>query len=430
LALCAAFFAATAAQAATSGPEAAEACNPFAAAPALPLADLAEPGDARVTAEAAAAGVVEPNVEEAYQEEIAGLPDGSGAGRASPQDRRAGGPITIPVAFHVIQASAASGAVSDSAIAAQMDALNSSYDGTNGGVDTGLRFELVSTDRTINPAWSSIDDSSPQAEQMKNQLRKGGSRTLNVYTTALTGGLLGWGTFPASYKSAPKSDGVVVDYGSLPGGSIPHYDLGYTLVHEVGHWAGLFHTFQGSPNGCTAPGDLVADTPPEFDAAAGCPVGRDTCPAPGQDPIHNYMDYSYDGCMYEFTAGQGNRMNDQVSDFRTTSRLSAKAKPKQKLDDLAITGSCGDIGCDVTAKGKIVADGRGSSSVSYKVGRASGSSSYGEPATLELDVSAADRRALLKRLDDGWKAKAQINLTAVADSGQTAKLRVAIRVKP
>src|SRR4029079_588062 len=248
---------------------------------------------------------------------------------------------------------------------------------------------------------------------MKNQLRKGGSRTLNVYTTALTGGLLGWGTFPASYKSAPKSHGVVVDYGSLPGESMPHYDLGYTLVHEVGHWSGLFHTFQGSPNGCTAPGDLVADTPPEFDAAAGCPVGRDTCPAPGQDPIHNYMDYSYDGCMYEFTAGQGNRMNDQVSDFRTTSRLSAKAKPKQKLDDLAITGSCGDIGCDVAAKGKIVADGPGSSSDSYKVGRASGSSSYGEPATLELDVSAADRRALLKRLDDGWKAKAQINLTAV-----------------
>ncbi len=91
------------------------------------------------------------------------------------------------------------------------------------------------------------------------------------------------------------------------------FSLGKTATHEAGHWLGLLHTFQG---GCNDKGDYVADTPDERYPASGCPVGLDTCPAPGTDPVRNYMDYSYDSCYDQFTAGQADRMQDFYSYFR------------------------------------------------------------------------------------------------------------------
>ena len=69
-------------------------------------------------------------------------------------------------------------------------------------------------------------------------------------------------------------------------------------------------------HGCSAVNDGVADTPREAYPQFDCPVGADTCGAPGADPIHNFMDYTQDSCMDMFTQGQADRMSDAWQDFR------------------------------------------------------------------------------------------------------------------
>ena len=84
-----------------------------------------------------------------------------------------------------------------------------------------------------------------------------------------------------------------------------------TAVHEIGHWCGLYHTFQG---GCEAPGDDVTDTPFEEGPAAGCPIDQpSSCPGETRfNPVENYMDYSDDAYMKHFTPQQIQRVRDMV----------------------------------------------------------------------------------------------------------------------
>ncbi|HET8798429.1 MAG TPA: zinc metalloprotease [Thermoanaerobaculia bacterium] len=224
----------------------------------------------------------------------------------------------IPVWVHVINRGAGfeNGDVPDSMIRAQMRVLDESFNGRTGGANTGFAFELAGITRTTNASWfDNFFDTGVELEA-KTALRTGGPGTLNLYVTNASP-YLGWAYFPSILNTASADlDGVVVDWRSLPGGTYTIYSEGDTATHEVGHWLALYHTFDGH---CGKNGDYIADTPAEQSPAFGCPAGRDTCIGqahPGLDPITNFMDYSQDSCMYEFTAGQTERMQAAWAAFR------------------------------------------------------------------------------------------------------------------
>ena len=237
------------------------------------------------------------------------------SGRGGGRDR-----ITIPVRFHVVTASDGFGDVS-ALVPAQLDVLNAAYSHTR------VRFRLVDLEVIANDAWFLSAAGSVEEVEMKAALRRGGAETLNVYTT-LGDVYLGWATFPSDYHKFPSYDGVVLYWATLPGtgfnfpydptiepDGVISYDQGDTGTHEVGHWLGLYHTFEG---GCSNKNDRVSDTPAEAEPQFFC-VERDSCTGrrfPGRDPIHNFMDYVDDACMFEFTGGQESRMRDQWDAFR------------------------------------------------------------------------------------------------------------------
>ncbi len=231
---------------------------------------------------------------------------------------RKSGDVNVPVVFHVVSKGSGieNGDVPMKMLRDQIEVLNAAYAGASGegAADTPFRFSLLTVTRTVNERWFNAGIRSEAEREMKTALRIGGAETLNIYLTNAGGAYLGWATFPQWYESDPLYDGVVVLHSSLPGGSATPYNEGDTGTHEVGHWLGLYHTFQG---GCGAIfNDFVSDTPAERSPAFYCPVGRDTCPGVGVDPIENFMDYSDDFCMFRFTPGQSSRMEALSARYR------------------------------------------------------------------------------------------------------------------
>ncbi|WP_162794672.1 zinc metalloprotease, partial [Nonomuraea lactucae] len=227
--------------------------------------------------------------------------------------------FTVPTWVHILTDGVTR--PSYASVSAQIETLRNAYGGRFGGVATGVGFRIEGVQLVRNAAW--FTDPVTHEEAMKTFLRKGGADTLNLYLAQMDGQVLGFSTYPYWYKDTPRLDGVVIDWRTLPGGSLANYNRGYTGVHEIGHWLGLFHTFE---NGCQSPGDGIHDTAPEARPAQGCPGARDTCSQSGHDPVRNFMNYAHDRCMSEFTRGQAERMREMWVGYRDRDQLAAAAR--------------------------------------------------------------------------------------------------------
>jgi hypothetical protein len=215
----------------------------------------------------------------------------------------------VPVYFHVMLSTNGAGDVTQTQINNQVTELNQDYAGgeSSSAANTGFTFTLAGVNRYYNNNWHR----DKQSTTYRTNTRQGGKNALNIWLVDFA--YLGIATFPWDYAAHPGIDGIRVQYSSLPGGSVANYNLGKTATHEAGHWFGLYHTFQG---GCTSTNDGVSDTPAQSSSTAGCPAGRDSCSLPGLDPIHNYMDYSYDSCYDQFIPGQSSRMSQMWTAYR------------------------------------------------------------------------------------------------------------------
>lgn len=165
---------------------------------------------------------------------------------------------------------------------AQMDRLNNDFAGT------GFGFSLADIDWTVNPDWAVNRDHLA----MRRALRKGSYSTLNLYFQDYLDG--GYCPRPKNFDRGSDAfylDGCYISKNVVPDGSSEIFPQGKIAAHEVCHWLFLYHTFDG---GCVGEGDEVDDTPAEKPRIARneCPVGRDSCPGGGPDPIHNHMTYT------------------------------------------------------------------------------------------------------------------------------------------
>lgn len=255
---------------------------------------------------------------------------------------RGGGVRVIPTVFHIIHQGGSEN-ISMEQIEDQMRIINEDFrrqnaDTTNTrpvfldvAADANVEFRLANKDPMGNCTdgvvriWSPLTYNASDDNGVKGLSYWDSNKYFNVWVVSSIdndgqpGIILGYAQFPGF--GGAQTDGVVVrsNYVGSIGTGATTASGGRTLTHEIGHWLGLFHTFQG---GCTGGffGEGIDDTPPIAEASAGCPQNANTCSNDNPDlpdQVENYMDYSNGTCQNMYTLGQKDAMDAVLDGSRS-----------------------------------------------------------------------------------------------------------------
>jgi gliding motility-associated-like protein len=248
---------------------------------------------------------------------------------------------TLPVVVHVIHNNGPEN-IPDTQVEQAIQWLNDAFANINyydqgTGVDVQVDFCLAEQDPDgnittgINHVVSPLTDMNMDTEDlaMKDLIRWDPTRYINIWVVreicanGIGCGVAGYAYFPSAHGS--NVDGIVVEAG-YTGNTEANTGV---LVHEMGHYLGIYHTFQGGclNNDCALDGDRICDTPPDQSTAPvpcgspvnSCTTDTDSGFATDQDDLYiNYMDYGDLDCYSAFTQGQADRMHFFIENGRSS----------------------------------------------------------------------------------------------------------------
>lgn len=212
----------------------------------------------------------------------------------------------VPVQLHIIRSTGGAGGISEVDCIAAFDRMNDYY------IDASVHFFQCAPINFIDDNnYYTYDKSQMDDLQMDH----GVIDVVNIYVA----------------QSVTSSGNAICGHAQFPGGldfvmqSVSCMKNGSTLIHEMGHYMGLYHTHETSfgdesVNGsdCLSDGDLLCDTPADPRLSGSTNFNNDGCIYYGSDTdengqsyspmVSNIMSYASKECRFELTEDQTDRI--------------------------------------------------------------------------------------------------------------------------